>query len=193
MLGQLAAVPVVSRRKAMANQDVRRSATGSGRPRSIVTTVPDVGLVLLGLALIVSAFSNVPAEVSGSVVSVGLQAPGQLLVRLVFGVVGFALLLLGLARLFDLAYHAARASVWWQRRREPSPRREPGVNVGVAPAASPLFRGRRGELEELAIRLAEQRCVALSGLGGVGKTALAVEYLHRHAADYPHGTFWLRG
>src|SRR6516225_6154894 len=77
----------------VAHQDVSTSASGSGQPRSAVATVSDVSLVLIGLALIVSAFSNIPAQVSGSLVSVGLAAPGALPVRATFGVVGFALLL----------------------------------------------------------------------------------------------------
>ena len=31
----------------------------------------------------------------------------------------------------------------------------------------------------------------LIGQGGMGKTALAVEYCHRHKADYPGGVFWI--
>ena len=177
----------------MAHQDVSTSASGSGQPRSAVATVSDVSLVLIGLALIVSAFSNIPAQVSGSLVSVGLAAPGALPVRATFGVVGFALLLLGLARLFDLAHHAAKAWTWWKRRHEPPLRGEPGVNVGVPPPPNPLFAGRERELEELAMRLATEQRLDLSGLGGVGKTSVAVEYLHRHGADYPDGVFWLRG
>jgi hypothetical protein len=148
---------------------------------------------VLGLALIVSAFSNVPAQVSGSLVSVGLAAPGALPVRVVFGVVSIALLLLGLANLFGLAHYAAGVWLWWKRQRQQPPRREPGVNVGVPPRPSPLFRGRERELKEVAIRLAMDRRVDLSGLGGVGKTSLAVAYLHRHRAEYPDGVFWLRG
>jgi tetratricopeptide (TPR) repeat protein len=34
--------------------------------------------------------------------------------------------------------------------------------------------------------------VIVHGLGGVGKTQLAIGYLHRHREDYPDGRFWLR-
>jgi hypothetical protein len=176
----------------MAKQDVGRSTQASKPRRSATATVSDVGLVLIGLALLASAFSNIPVQVSG-LVSVGLSAPGALLVRVVFGMVGLALLFLGLARLFDLVRHAAETRTWWKRRREPPPRREPAVNVGLPPLPNPLFRGRERELQELARRLVAERRVDLSGLGGTGKTTLAVEYLHRHSAHYPDGVFWLRG
>ncbi|MGY1602367.1 FxSxx-COOH system tetratricopeptide repeat protein [Geodermatophilus sp. SYSU D00815] len=70
--------------------------------------------------------------------------------------------------------HAAPASV---------PRR-----VWKAPARNPHFTGRDGMLAELRRRLrtGETTLVvqALYGLGGVGKTQLALEYAHRFAADY---------
>ena len=54
-------------------------------------------------------------------------------------------------------------------------------------ASRPLFlAGREALLAELDARLADgpgPRLVALSGLGGAGKTSVAVEYAHRHLAD----------
>jgi hypothetical protein len=51
-----------------------------------------------------------------------------------------------------------------------------------------VLAGREGLLEELTIRLSGDygsgpRIVALCGLGGVGKTSVAVEYVHRHLND----------
>ena len=56
-----------------------------------------------------------------------------------------------------------------------------------------LFKGRESQIEDLAEALgpALQRddqpavSMALTGLGGTGKTRLALEYAWRHAGDYP--------
>src|SRR4051794_32884091 len=60
--------------------------------------------------------------------------------------------------------------------------------VWKVPPRNPRFTGRDGLLTELRRRLrAEQGTLvvqALYGLGGVGKTQLAIEYAHRFAADY---------
>ena len=66
----------------------------------------------------------------------------------------------------------------------------PGGLPGVwnVPARLARFVGRVGQLEELAGALrggsAVVSVVALAGMGGVGKTSLAVEYVHRHASDF---------
>ncbi len=78
-------------------------------------------------------------------------------------------------------------------RTGPAPTDKPGF-AGALPAVwrvpprNPRFTGRDGMLAELRRRLrtGEGTLVvqALYGLGGVGKTQLALEYAHRFAADY---------
>jgi TIR domain-containing protein/tetratricopeptide repeat protein len=78
-------------------------------------------------------------------------------------------------------------------RAGPAPTDKPGF-AGVLPALwrvpprNPRFTGRDGLLAELRRRLrageATLTVQALYGLGGVGKTQLAIEYAHRFAADY---------
>jgi tetratricopeptide (TPR) repeat protein len=60
---------------------------------------------------------------------------------------------------------------------------------------NPVFTGRVGPLARLHQALTKpgdrQARVVLTGMGGVGKTAVAVEYTHRHRAAYPV-VWWLR-
>lgn len=59
------------------------------------------------------------------------------------------------------------------------------------------FVGRDAELVELHAKLQQSQMVgvrpaaALTGLGGIGKTQLAVEYTYRYQASYPGGIFWI--
>ena len=57
------------------------------------------------------------------------------------------------------------------------------------PERNQFFTGRETVLAQLQETLAERGRVALSGLGGVGKTQTAVEYAHRHLDEYVY-TFW---
>jgi TIR domain len=84
-------------------------------------------------------------------------------------------------------------------RRAPAGSGRPGFagslpTVWRVPPRNPHFTGRDGMLTELRRRLraGEDTLVvqALYGLGGVGKTQLAIEYAHRYAADY-HLVWWL--
>jgi SEFIR domain len=67
-----------------------------------------------------------------------------------------------------------------------STRRLPLSNL---PDRNPFFTGREPVLTELQEALSDRGRAALSGLGGVGKTRTALEYAHRHLAEYDH-FFW---
>jgi tetratricopeptide (TPR) repeat protein len=58
--------------------------------------------------------------------------------------------------------------------------------TGLAPARNAGFTGREDLLQLIKTRLAGEpwQPLVLYGLGGVGKTQLAVEYFHRHADEY---------
>jgi tetratricopeptide (TPR) repeat protein len=75
--------------------------------------------------------------------------------------------------------------------------RFPGVLPGIwniAEERNPYFTGRDEILRQLHEDLGSGKQAALtqaiSGLGGVGKTQLALEYAYRHASDY-EGVWWL--
>jgi tetratricopeptide (TPR) repeat protein len=73
--------------------------------------------------------------------------------------------------------------------REPrgtQPGAAPGGLAGTVPYRNPAFTGRAALLEQIGHRLDEQpwRPLVLHGLGGVGKTRLALEYAHREANRY---------
>ena len=73
----------------------------------------------------------------------------------------------------------------------------PGLRSGKAPWLVPealrtrYFTGRDDLLDLLHRQLQERHRVALSGLGGVGKTQTAAEYAFRHRPSYPDGVFWV--
>lgn len=59
------------------------------------------------------------------------------------------------------------------------------------PAAVSSFVGREAELGDLERTLGDARLVALTGVGGVGKTRLALELANRTVGDYPDGTWFV--
>ncbi|MEU2117422.1 NB-ARC domain-containing protein [Streptomyces sp. NPDC016459] len=61
---------------------------------------------------------------------------------------------------------------------------------GHLPDENPGFVGRRTELERISAALADHRLVTVTGVGGVGKTRLALRAAHRAADHYPDGVWW---
>ena len=55
----------------------------------------------------------------------------------------------------------------------------------------PKFTGREAELAAIENELAARQLVVVHGAPGLGKSRLAREYAHRHAASYPGGMFWV--
>jgi tetratricopeptide (TPR) repeat protein len=145
-----------------------------------------------------AAFAKDPTGQLGLLVPVRVQdgqPPGLLASRVYIDLVGL-----------DEPAAAARlrAGIQQGRARPPGRRPFPGQaptakdsrypgrlpEVFGVPARNPNFTGRGDLLQLLRRRLVEARAgavvqaSAVHGLGGVGKTQLALEYAHRYAADY---------
>ena len=71
------------------------------------------------------------------------------------------------------------------------------TKIFQVPSRNPCFCGRDSELETIAAQLKNtgNGCVysVICGLGGVGKTSLAVEFLCQQEGQYPGGIFWISG
>ncbi|GAA5199740.1 BTAD domain-containing putative transcriptional regulator [Rugosimonospora acidiphila] len=81
---------------------------------------------------------------------------------------------------------------------DPQPAARPGIRLAQLPADLPTFAGRSGAIERLSSFLrghgdgsASARIVAVSGLGGIGKTTLAVHCGHLLDADFPGGQLYV--
>ena len=71
------------------------------------------------------------------------------------------------------------------------------AKIFQVPSRNRCFCGRNRELEAIVAQLKNtpNGCIhsAICGLGGVGKTSLAVEFLWRNDKEYPGGIFWISG
>jgi tetratricopeptide (TPR) repeat protein len=78
---------------------------------------------------------------------------------------------------------------------DPAPALPPGSRMPLS--RNPLFVGRAADLQNLAAALKGGETVAIgqiaaaTGLGGIGKTNLATEFVHRYGQFFAGGVFWL--
>jgi tetratricopeptide (TPR) repeat protein len=141
----------------------------------------EAGLVQLGAVFMAAAI------VGGAVQGAGVSLPviDSLPRELLLGGLGAVLTVAGTATRWGPFLHAGARSLTAPRAADPG--------VARPPDPSPVFVGRRAELERLQRTLASSCRAAITGMAGVGKTQLAVQYLHSHRSSYPGGIFWLSG
>ncbi|XP_035659394.1 uncharacterized protein LOC118404429 [Branchiostoma floridae] len=66
------------------------------------------------------------------------------------------------------------------------------VFLAAFPRRLKSFVGREDVFSRIDACLQENQTCLIKGLGGVGKTSVAIEYGHRRAERYPGGVFWVR-
>jgi tetratricopeptide (TPR) repeat protein len=62
----------------------------------------------------------------------------------------------------------------------------PGFDINNLPDRNPYFAGREDMLSKVDAGLKDASTVITTGMGGLGKTQIAVEYAHRHATEYEY-------
>ncbi len=105
--------------------------------------------------------------------------------------------LVGRDDLMDLGFHglkdlSAPQRVWQLGRGEFAPIRTLEAARHNLPAQPTSFVGRSDEVAEVASAIREHRLVTLTGVGGVGKTRLALQVAGQLEADFPGGV-WMVG
>jgi hypothetical protein len=93
---------------------------------------------------------------------------------------------------------ALRACLWQQYERQKFQPTQPasvGIPNNIPLSGSPDFVGREDDLEWLQTAIWESTSqaiiIALAGMGGVGKTELAIQYARQHINDYLGGVCWI--
>ncbi|KAI8519171.1 hypothetical protein Bbelb_024280 [Branchiostoma belcheri] len=77
-----------------------------------------------------------------------------------------------------------RTAVEWRPAETPS--------LAIFPRRLKTFVGREDVFSRIDACLGQNQTCLIKGLGGVGKTSVAIEYGHRCAGRYPGGVFWVR-
>ncbi len=81
----------------------------------------------------------------------------------------------------------------WRTAQRVSATPNPALTIFQVPYGKSACLGRKDTLEALETLLVPASAtVAVTGLGGIGKTLVAATYAHRARTRYPGGVFWLR-